>query len=259
MVLQWAGGRTITDEVWEQTTGLDPRMKQMAIKGLREKGLHVTGEGKRAKYKFEVHAWESWYKSRPARERARTAGRAKSVAAKAGMQVHPECRERCQRLCEPKNPVIPFPATQDAKPVSQSPPPEKPSPPPKEGYPLTLKAVQRFFPHVGTEFVEKLRVACYVKNIKQVTDEMLAKAVAAAHKPNQKFEGLFLSTVPARLAVILEAARHEQAARGNVSDSERHALDLALAREILSTPADPITGKLWEPDAKRWARSILHE
>ena len=141
MTLQWAGGRTITDEVWEQTTGLDPRMKQMAIKGLEQKGLHRTGEGKRAKYKFEVHAWEAWYRSRPARERARTMGRAKSVSAKPGMQVHPDCRERCQRLCEPSNPVIPFPATPTAKPVSQlppeNPPPEKPSPPPKVNPPTS--------------------------------------------------------------------------------------------------------------------------
>jgi hypothetical protein len=254
MALQWAAGRTITDEVWEQTTGLDPRMKQMAIKGLREKGLHVTGEGKRAKYKFEVHAWEAWYKSRPARERARTMGRAKTVSAKPGMQVHPDCSVRCQRLCEPKNEVIPFPATPVAKPVSQVPPenpPEKPSPPPKE-FPLSLKAVQSYFPHVEGEFIEKLRLACIMKGAKLFSDAQLAEAIRAAHKSSQKFEGLFITTVPARLAVILEAARSEQIARGTDPQTEE-----SLAREILRGALDPVTGQRWDEKSHEWARKIL--
>ena len=144
------------------------------------------------------------------------------------MQVHPECRARgCGRLCEDEPGVISIssvPSTRVEQPVARDEiPPEQPVAQDsrrKKSFPLTLQAVQQWFPHVGIEFVEKLQVACYVKNIKTVTDEMLAKAVGAAHKPTQKFEGLFLTTVPARLAVILEAASHERAARGKDPQTE---------------------------------------
>lgn len=104
------GENTISDKHWEEWTGLSARIKDHAIRGLREKGLVVKGRGKGAKYYFERDRWDSWVRSRPRRERAHTAGRSKSVTAKAGMQVHQECRERgCARLCEAKqSDVIPI-------------------------------------------------------------------------------------------------------------------------------------------------------
>ena len=106
LVLQWREA-TITDETWQEKTGLDKRMKAMAIKGLREKGLHVSGAGKRAKYFFDVNGWDSWVRTRPRHERAHTTGRSKSVSAKPGMQIHQECRDGgCSRMRQ--NEVIPF-------------------------------------------------------------------------------------------------------------------------------------------------------
>lgn len=97
----------ITDEEWTESSGLDPRMKAMAIKGLREKGLSVEGKGNGAKYHFDTSVWEAWWRSRPRSEKARTTGRAPTVKAKPGMKVHPDCQDQCQRLCEPaKSEVI---------------------------------------------------------------------------------------------------------------------------------------------------------
>jgi hypothetical protein len=92
----------ITDDEWQESSGLDPRMKAMSAKGLREKGLSVEGKGNGARYRFDTSVWEAWWKSQPRSEKARTAGRAPTVKAKPGMKVHPDCKETCQRLCEPK-------------------------------------------------------------------------------------------------------------------------------------------------------------
>jgi hypothetical protein len=136
--------RPITDEVWAESSGLDPRMKMLAVKGLRPKGLSVQGKGKKATYRFDTGQWETYWRSRPRRERARTIGRAPTVQAKPGMQVHPECRERCQRLCEPpKADVISISsATENAKPVSQSPPVSPPASPPQNAKPVSQTSPQ---------------------------------------------------------------------------------------------------------------------
>lgn len=109
---------TVSDEHWENWTGKSARIKDHAILGLKQKGLNVRGEGDKAKYYFDRNHWDSWVRGHTRRERAHTAGRSKSVTAKAGMQVHQECRERgCGRLCDSQ--VIPFPATPLEKQVSQ--------------------------------------------------------------------------------------------------------------------------------------------
>jgi hypothetical protein len=130
------GENTVSDRNWEDWTGKDARSKRNAIRGLKEKGLHVSGHGDRAKFYFERDRWDSYVKSKPRHMRARTIGRKKSVRTEPGMQVHQECRERgCQRLCTPET-LIPFPATEVWKPVSKTevdPPPKvEPSPPPFE-------------------------------------------------------------------------------------------------------------------------------
>ena len=112
------GENTISDVNWENWTGKSARIKDHAILGLKQKGLNVRGEGDKAKYYFDRNHWDSWVRGHARRERAHTAGRSKSVTAKAGMQVHQECRERgCGRLCDSQ--VIPFPATPLEKQVSQ--------------------------------------------------------------------------------------------------------------------------------------------
>jgi hypothetical protein len=259
------GENTVSDKNWVDWTGKDPRMKEYAIRGLKDKGcLHVRGRGQRAKYYFERDKWDFLVRSRPRHERARTLGRSRSVTAKTGMQVHQECRERgCARLCESQ--VIPFPTTEVAKPVSQrewaAPPGEavklpptpgadapkvEPSPPPKGGWELTLSAIRQYFPHVGPEFVEKLRLECIIKGQKQFTDAKLAAAVHEARKArrNQQTEGLFLLTVPAYLATVISTGAHL------THDQKR---ELKQAREVLVNPGE------WPEDAIEQAREILNK
>jgi hypothetical protein len=248
------GENTVSDKNWVDWTGKDPRMKEYAIRGLKDKGcLHVRGRGQRAKYYFERDKWDFLVRSRPRHERARTLGRSRSVTAKTGMQVHQECRERgCSRLCESQ--VIPFPATEVAKPVSQTeikpPPKEEPSPPPKGGWELTLSAIRQYFPHVGPEFVEKLRVAIIQHGVRQYTDLSIAESIHKARKArrNQQSEGLFLHTVPEILAAAIETNKPGIEAK---TRQERE-----LAREILSGKPDPL-GHPWSEADEQWAREIL--
>jgi hypothetical protein len=285
------GENTVSDEHWTKWTGLDKRVKDMAIRGLREKGLRVTGRGDRAKYSFDRNACDSWVRAQSLRHRARTAGRkpsAPSVTAKPNMQVHPECRERgCGRLCE--SAVIPFPAPQVEKPVSQTelekpvktgknpePPDERratedhsdigASRPTREApdfekpfsqtssqskenkqpqnFTLTLEAIRRYFPHVGPEFVEKLRVACIQFGVRDYTDAQLASAVHAARKDrrNQETEGLFLHTVPPRLAAAKKNLTY-------LTDKERR--EVLMARKVMKQPEN------WPEDAVQQSRDIL--
>jgi hypothetical protein len=195
-------GRTISDEHWTKWTGLEPRIKRFAIKGCQEKGLRVSGRGDGAKFFFDRDAWDSWVKRQPRHHRARTIGRKESVTPKAGQQIHPECRERgCQKLCEPQNGVIAItssPASPNWQPVANSSPPKIP---PETS--LTLAAIQKRYPHADAAFERKLRSAVEQRVKVQYSDAELAQAVQVAHKRNQESEGLFLHTVPARLAHIV--------------------------------------------------------
>jgi hypothetical protein len=118
MIISWnRGPLSISSAMWTEITGKGERIRIMAINGLREKGWRVIGSGDRVRVIYNEAACQNWIRQ-PHSHRARTAGRAKSVTAKPGMQIHQECRERgCGRLCE--NPVIPFPATNFEKPVAQ--------------------------------------------------------------------------------------------------------------------------------------------
>jgi hypothetical protein len=241
------GGRdrqTVSDKLWKDWTGKTPKMKAHAIRGLKDKGLSVRGRGNTAKYHFDREHWDSWVRCRPLSERARTAGRSKSVTAKSGMQIHQECRDRgCQRMCEPgsaSNEVIPFPATPNWKPVSETPPHPPPHPPPKTFH-LTLAAVQKYFPHVDEQFIQKLVAAVSVKT-KHFTDAQLAQVVHAAKKRNQESEGLFLLTVPARYASGVSTQAH-------LTEPQRR--ELRDAKEALADHPE------WPEDALAHAREIV--
>jgi hypothetical protein len=138
------GSCAISDEHWENWTGKKARIKDAAIRGLKDKGLKVSGEGKAAAYSFDRTGWEGWISSHHVREKARTAGRQKSAAvpAKPDMQVHPECRARgCGRLCEDEPKVISISSavsSQVEQPVAREEiPPEQPvaQPPPRKEQP----------------------------------------------------------------------------------------------------------------------------
>ena len=97
------GGRSITipDETWTRWTGLEPRTKEAAIAGLRNKGLVVVGRGDSARYNFARDQWERFIRNKAATEsyKPRTAGR--GVNPEPGAKIHPECRAGgCRKLQE---------------------------------------------------------------------------------------------------------------------------------------------------------------
>jgi hypothetical protein len=115
----------ISDSTWTKWTGLTSKTKDNAIRGLRNKGLEVTGEGQKALYRFDRTNWDSWVKCRPREEKAHT--EAKRVDPKPKQQIHPECRDNgCQKLCDSKIVSIDSSACADlGKQVShRSPPPQ---------------------------------------------------------------------------------------------------------------------------------------
>jgi hypothetical protein len=85
--------QTVSDANWQRWTGLDPRSKENAVRGLRAKCVQVNGRGNAAKYRFDGTLWPKFVteSARGAALKARTAGR--GVDAKKGAKVHPHCRE----------------------------------------------------------------------------------------------------------------------------------------------------------------------
>lgn len=114
--------KKITDEVWSQWTGLHPRMKQHASRGLTKRGcLRVEGRGDKALFTFDRDAWNK-YALHAERSKPRTEGR-RAVDPKPGARVDPECREKgcgLLRMRCGESGLTPDPATSDAKPVSIS-------------------------------------------------------------------------------------------------------------------------------------------
>jgi len=87
---------TISLETWQRWTGLKPRMRDYAAKGLAKKGLVIEGRGDSARFYFHRERWDAFVKSAPPQLRAKTEGRPKTKAVKAkdGQMVHPDCRDR---------------------------------------------------------------------------------------------------------------------------------------------------------------------
>lgn len=115
-------GQAISDDLWEECTGLNPRMKQHAVKGLDSRGcLHVEGRGNTAKLQFDREAWRH-YAAHAERSKPRTHGR-RAVDPKPKQQVDPECRERGCGLLRSRGEtgLSSDAATCDTKPVSNYP------------------------------------------------------------------------------------------------------------------------------------------
>lgn len=200
----WAA--SISDNTWESSTGLHPRMKNRAVAGLRRKGLVVNGHGKGARYSFNRHEWAAYtHRNRDTEVKARTEGR--KVCAKPGQQIHPMCRDRgCQRLCEEKAviPINSIIASPNQTPMSGIAPDPPPSPPPSPPLlPLTFAAILKLYPKTTDDFPQRLKSECEAKGLRDFTDEQLAKAVFAAQRPKQHSAGLFLRYVPAALRAIM--------------------------------------------------------
>lgn len=193
---------TVSDRNWESWTGLSPRNKEYAISGLKAKGLEVDGRGDQARFRWARNTWEH-YVRHAERTKPRTAGRVQSVPAAPGARVHPSCRDTgCAMLsCSPPagensgNGLSLVPATSIAQPVAQV---------VAAAWVQTLEAVRQFFPLVGVAFLVRL-VAMVRALFCDIQDQELAAAVRYAYYQKagfQKYEGLFLFTVPEAIAAL---------------------------------------------------------
>lgn len=229
--------RSISDRHWVEWTGLAPRSKEVAVKGLRDKGLTVEGRGDKAHYFFEAKKWEAY---------VRTVDRAaiqtkpsKAVSPRPGAKIHEQCRDRgCAMMFDELPTEVPtdsglslLPATQNAQKTAQTTPSgcslrPKTLPPSNSGltqvtatqnaqktarsvgslgqvWPLSLERLQGLFITADEVFLTKL-LDVVRSSFRGVTDGELVVAINSAwlaKKSIQKGEGLFLRTVPAALAV----------------------------------------------------------
>lgn len=234
VVLRRGGnGIPVSDRNWQSWTGLSPRLKEMAVKGLREKGLKVDGKGEAARFSWETQNWHHYLKVTPA-VKPRTAGR--QVDPKPGAKVHPECRERGCAMLRPdcvSGGLSLVAATPVAQPVSQTtagtvnehrqpqqastvidkpnvslilaaPVAQRVSQTPAELWAKTLAVLQGIFPLIGVTFLFQLLATVKVL-CSDVTDPELAEAVEIAWQQSAgraQSAGLFLKTVPEALGAL---------------------------------------------------------
>ena len=113
-------GVTVSDHVWRNWTGLDPRSKELAAKGLQKKCFHVQGRGDKARFSFARPEWNDFVRQASRDHKPRTEGR--RVDPRPGQKLHQDCRERGCAMLMAENPPgalsLVSPAS-NAKPVSQ--------------------------------------------------------------------------------------------------------------------------------------------
>jgi hypothetical protein len=109
---------SVSDEDWVRYTGMDPKSKANAIRGLKEKKfLRVEGSGAKARYWYDRVAFKAWAKEADHSAKPRTAGRVETKPAKPGQKLHPECADRgCARLCESAPGSVPAGGCETARP-----------------------------------------------------------------------------------------------------------------------------------------------
>jgi hypothetical protein len=236
-------GVKISDATWEAWTGLKPRAKEYAIKGLTAKGLEVEGRGENARYTFRRNVFEDYLRYQEP-DHGRTVGRSKvkAVPAKPGAMVHPDCASGgCGMMRQELNGCS-SESTRDAQPVAHNsgaaaaaggvslpgsnlrvfpsgsiqnaqPVARRSSDPVSQIWSKSLATVQALFPLADEIFLVRL-VAAVETSHRSLTDDELAAGVALAwkwKKRTQQAEGLFLLTVPAAVAALRKVPKPEQA------------------------------------------------
>lgn len=220
-------GSPIGDEHWSAWTGLAPRMKHNAIRGLLDKGLVMEGHGDKARYSWNHHKCEEYVRGADPLEKARTAGRAPSKPAEP--KVHPECAAKGCQLGKMagqagiSDGMLPRSGAQLAKsevidiadvsptvvqPVAQK-PSDKPTdklPAPSELaslWPKTLGALQAVFALAGVALLAQLLSRLASRGQVSQDDELAgAVAVAARSMKQGQGEGLLLLKTPEALDAI---------------------------------------------------------
>lgn len=193
------GVAQISDQQWHTYTGLKPRMKELAIRGLREKGLEVNGEGQKAKFSWNWNRWNNAFRDRP-EPSAYDRGRKERDAKAAANKVHPDCATGCAKLREvaaqnggsnQKTPLLVMPLAQPVARTPVAPATETPksAPSPKPGslaekevtWALTLAAMRTQFASAGVDLLVRL-LTVLVSFVKlNLSDYVLAEAVKEAY------------------------------------------------------------------------------
>ena len=203
------GTAQVSDQQWTDWTGLKPRMKELAIRGLKDKGLEVNGEGSKAKFSWNWNRWSNAFIDRP--EPSNYDPKRKERDAKAAAsRVHPDCATGCARLREmaakdggsnQATPLLVMPVAQPVAQVVSKPASQKPgSLAEKEvKWALTLAAMRTQFASVGVDLLVRL-LAVLVSFVKlNLSDYVLAEAVKEAYADSRgrwNSPILLLKTVP---------------------------------------------------------------
>lgn len=234
-------GVVVSDRTWKSWTRRSGRCLEIALRGLKEKGISVEGKGDRARFRFNPVAFETFIrKTQP--EKPRVQQKRKPILAKPGMEIHPDCQTGCQRLCDqskkctvvaidsaPKvSGTVPEPEQLGSQRNENSAPrhpgadlrtdplPSRNSQPSERAgsrsaqqpnWPLTLATMRSHFLTAGESFLTDL----LKKLPADVSDAELAQVLKITRKPHQKSEMLWLKTVPDALKNLrIELARSRQ-------------------------------------------------
>jgi hypothetical protein len=197
------GTATLSDRTWQKWTGLQPRMKELATKGLIEKGLQLDGRGDTAKF-----SWD-WVKFKQALITPQQSNydpkRKERDLAAAAKKVHPDCATGCAKLRELQaknggsNQPTPLLVMPVAQPVAQGPKPgslaEK-----EITWGLTLAAMRSQFASTGVDLLMRLLAVLWaIATLKNVSDYVLSEAVKEAYADSRgrwNSPILLLKTVP---------------------------------------------------------------
>jgi hypothetical protein len=257
------GTATISDRTWEKWTGLQPRMKELAIKGLREKGLMVEGRGDTAKFSWN---WDNWNEAlsspRPSNYDPKRKERDAAAAAK---KVHPDCATGCAKLREAaaqnggsnqKTPLLVMPV---AQPVTRT------MAAATEGnWPKTMLAMRDISCDVGLALLKLILTAISIFGA--VADGVLAAAVRNAGKYQSdrlgKYGvGLLVKVIPNILQTWKAKGMRldvEPDEGKSPADERQRTLDILNAKKIL---ADIAAERQVDPPYNeadiQWANDVL--
>ncbi len=171
------GTARISDQYWHDCTGLEPRMLENAVRGLKQKGLEVAGRGSKAVYRWNWPRWTEAMRSVP-NPTAYDPKRKERDAKRAAQNVHPDCATGCAKLRECQqstNQSTPFLVTNIAQPVAQTPQEVT-----EQRWLKTLAAMRDGFASAGVELLLKLLTVIWVI-AGNVSDYVLSEAVKTAY------------------------------------------------------------------------------
>lgn len=226
---------------WQAWTGLDPKSRELAIRGLKNKGFEIEGRGDAAQFRFVPSSWMGYV--RTTRQEEKPHVEQKRVPAKPSQMIHPECREQgCYLARKQESDVIqidsvpqeaqwqtknlktttsktttkttPNFATTTQKTTTNSTTSTTTNSETMTNSTKTTRKIE--FPRayaemtarcatVGPEFLDRLLERLPAN----ITDQELEHAIRIGTKPGQRTEGLWLRTIPVVIQNTRDRARQQ--------------------------------------------------